>query len=164
MSGFNPRRELSQFDFMMIMALEFHLGNVPIMLDRREIISDFHSAIQHGTRYDEPYLLYTFSPFTQQLYDKILASLPRDEDYIKQEHYGALRPDGTSTRLIFPLKGDRIRRCFSGESREFWLNLTDILRDSELWNLFKTSLEPELKKRSGTSLNKLEAFPTLTAC
>jgi hypothetical protein len=129
------------------------------MLDRSEIIGGFRSAIQHGTRYEEPYLLYTFSPFTQSLYDKILASLPRDEDYSELKHWDALRPDGTSARLVFPLKADRIRRVFSGETREFWLDLAHILLDTQLGDLFKSAFEPELKKRFGTPLGEIKVFP-----
>jgi hypothetical protein len=125
------------------------------------IVKKFPKAVRHGTRYDEPYLLYTFSPFTKQLYNTMLSNLPRNEDYRPWEHPDAIRSDGTSARLLFPLKPDRIRRCFSGESREFWLDLAHILRDVELADLFKQVLEPDLKKRFGTRLSEIKAFPAL---
>jgi hypothetical protein len=129
------------------------------MLDKSEIIDGFFKALRAGTRYDEPYCLYTFSPFTQRLYDRILGNLPRSEDYTEWNHPDAIRADGTSARLLFPLKEDRIRRCFSGESRDFWLDLAHILCDAELWSLFKDALEPELKRRFGTRLHEINAYP-----
>ena len=130
------------------------------MLRRSEIINSFRKAIQQGTRYEEPYLLYTFSPFTESLYKKILANLPRDTDYMEQDdHPDAMLPNGRITRLVFPLQPDRIRACLSGETCEFWLELANVLCDTELYDVFKSALRPELYKRLGESLDEITPYP-----
>ena len=129
------------------------------MLDRIEIIKHFHEAIEQGSRYDDPYLLYSFSPFAEDLYKKILANLPPDEAYMELRHGDAIRSDGTSSRLVFPLKQERIRPTFAGEAREFWLDFSDILRDAALRDLFKRALEPELRKRFRAPVAEITALP-----
>ena len=129
------------------------------MLDRLKILDRFAVALDEGKRYDEPYLLYNFLPFSEQLYSEILANLPADSAYMPLKHGDALRPDGTYARLVFPLKPERVRAHLSGETRDFWLEFSDILRDDRLRDMFKRAFESELKKRFNLPLEEVPALP-----
>jgi hypothetical protein len=129
------------------------------MLDKSEIIDRFRDALERATRYDDPYLLYSFSPFSGQLYDRIIALLPPDEAYMELKHGDAQRPDGSYARRVFPLKEERIRQSLTGEAGEFWLEFVEILRDSRLRDLFMNAFEPELRKRFGMPLSEIPALP-----
>lgn len=129
------------------------------MLNSTEIIDRFRHALENGVRFEEPYLLYNFSPFSEELHRQIVASLPDDDGYMELKHGDAQRPDGTFARRVFPLKEERIRRTFSGETLEFWLQFTAILRDSRIRDLFLRALEPELRKRFKMELSEIPALP-----
>ncbi len=130
------------------------------MLDKAAIIDRFSAALETGTRFTRPYLLYNFSPFSAEFYAQLLAHLPNDDAYIELRHPDALLPDGRSARLVFPLTQDRIRQKLTGEMREFWLHVIDVLRDDRLRDIFKRALEPELKKRFGPiPLAQIPALP-----
>jgi len=129
------------------------------MLDKSEIVDYFAASIDRGTRYDDPYLLYTFRPFSEELYAAILANLPHDDAYMELKHGDAKRADGSFARLVFPLKEERIRKMLTGERREFWLEFSNILRDAELRDLFKRAFESELLKRFGVPLAEIPALP-----
>jgi hypothetical protein len=132
---------------------------LPTMLDKSEIIDRFQNALESATLYNDPYLLYSFSPFSEELYSRIIHSLPPDDAYMELKHGDARRPDGSYARLVLPLKEERIRQSFTGEARDFWLELIDILRDPRLRDLFMKAFEPELRKRFGTPLSEITALP-----
>jgi hypothetical protein len=129
------------------------------MLNRTEIIDRFQNALESATVYDDPYPLYRFSPFSEELYASIVGSLPPDDSYMELKHGDARRPDGSYARLVFPLKEERIRQSLTGDAREFWLEFIDILRDPRLRDLFMNAFEPELRKRFGKPLSEIPALP-----
>jgi hypothetical protein len=129
------------------------------MLDKSEILDRFQNALESATSYNDPYLLYSFSPFSDELYATIIRSLPPDDSYMELKHGDARRADGSYARLVFPLKEERIRQNLSGEVREFWLEFVNILRDSRLRDLFMKAFAPELQKRFGSPLSEIPALP-----
>ena len=130
------------------------------MLNKAAIIDGFGDALETGRRYTRPYLLYNFRPFSAELYQQLLAHLPDDDVYMDLQHPDAMLPNRRSARLVFPLTEARIREKLTGEKREFWLEIIDILRDDRLRDIFKGALEPELKKRFGSiPLSDIPALP-----
>jgi hypothetical protein len=129
------------------------------MLNKTVILDNFTRALRSAVRYDSPYLLYRFSPFSEKLYASLLSNLPESSAYYELRHPDAIRPDGSCARLAFPLKPERIRETLSGSAAQFWLELSDILRDEHLWGVFKDVLLPELERRFGSSLSTMSIYP-----
>lgn len=129
-------------------------------LDKAAILDGFGDGLESGTRFDKPFRLYNFRPFAPDLYDQILANLPDDDAYMDLIHPDAMLPNQRSARLVFPLQEKRIREKLSGEQRDFWLEMIDVLCDSRLRDMFKRAFEPELKKRFGPlPLSEIPALP-----
>ncbi len=130
------------------------------MIDKSRIIDGFGDALESGVRFDKPFRLYNFRPFGPELYDQILANLPADDAYMDLIHPDAMLPNKKSARLVFPLQEKRIRVKLTGEQRDFWLEMIDVLCDDKLRNLFKRAFEPELKKRFGAiPFSEMPALP-----
>jgi hypothetical protein len=130
------------------------------VIDKSVIIDGFGDALESGMRFDKPFCLYNFRPFTPALYDQILANLPDDGSYMELVHPDAMLPDKKSARLVFPLREKLIREKLTGEQRDFWLEMTNVLCDDKLRDLFKRAFEPQLKKRFGAiPLSEIPALP-----
>lgn len=128
------------------------------VLDKHAIFEHFDHALAAGTKYTEPYLLYSFKPFSDTVYRAILDHLPPDEAYFPMRHPEALRPDGTSARSEFPLLASAFKRL-SPEQRDFWGEFGEILRAPELRDIYKKYLATELVKRFDMPLSEIPAFP-----
>jgi hypothetical protein len=129
-------------------------------LDRHAIIDGFVNALERGKRYTEPFLHYQFRPFSDDLYATILKHLPDDRFFIELRHGDAIRPDGTTSRLVLPIQEDAISRL-SPEQRDFWREFSAIMCAPELGGIFKGRLEPELRRRFKCSLDQIPAIPKL---
>jgi hypothetical protein len=130
------------------------------VFDKATIIDRFGEALGAGRRFDKPFPLYNFRPFSAELYEQILANLPDDEAYIDLVHPDAMLPNRRSARLVFPLQESRLQEKLTGEQRDFWLEMIDVLCDSKLRDIFKRAFEPELKKRFGAMpLSEIPALP-----
>jgi len=89
-----------------------------------------------------------------------LSHLPSDDDYMDLKHGDAMLPNGRSSRRVFPLKESRIRSLLSGETKDFWMEMIDILSDDALRDIFKGAFESELNKRfAGIPLSEIPAIP-----
>ncbi len=129
------------------------------MLDRHKIIEHFDFALAAGEKITAPYLLYNFKPFSDDVYAEIQRQLPADDAYFPTRHPEAIRPDGTSARLEFPMVASAFKRL-TPEQRGFWAEFADILRDPALCTVYKKYLAPELNKRfNGVPLAEIPAFP-----
>ena len=130
------------------------------VLDKHAIIDGFDNALERGKRYAEPFLHYQFRPFSDELYSAILKYLPEDRFFIELLHGDAMRPDGTSSRLVLPIQ----KKMISGldrESYDFWLELSAIMCAPELRDIFKARLESDLRRRFECSLEQIPAIPKL---
>ena len=130
------------------------------MLDEYEMAGAFSAALQAARRYDEPFPLTVFNPFPEDLYAEILVQRPDDEFYEPLNHPDALRPDGSSTRLVMSLE-DHATRRLPAEQREFWSALNAVLRSRTVCEVFLRHLEPELTARFQTPLNDIPCHPTV---
>lgn len=129
------------------------------MLNRKDIVDRLIEGIQSGIRYDDPYPMCTFRPFSTDLYERILAHLPPTELYSELRHPDAIRSDGTCARLVFPLQGDRIRALLEGDTGAFWLDFSEALKDDRLATAFKKLFESELTMRFDRPLLDVPAHP-----
>ncbi len=129
-------------------------------LDRHAIIDGFARSLENGKKYTEPFLHYQFRPFSDGLYANILKQLPEDRHYIELRHGDAIRPDGTSSRLVLPLQKNLISKL-NAEQRDFWSEFSAVMCARELRDIFKSFLEPELRRRFNCSLDEVPAIPKL---
>jgi hypothetical protein len=128
------------------------------MLNKDEIVQHFDNALSFGQKYEQPYLLYSFTAFPQHVYKAMVQNLPDDSLYFEMKHPEAIRPDGTSSRLELQLTQGKLKRL-PPDQREFWGELNAILRSDELRDVFKKWLEPELTKRFNCPLSEVPAYP-----
>jgi glycosyltransferase involved in cell wall biosynthesis/LmbE family N-acetylglucosaminyl deacetylase len=129
-------------------------------LDRHAIIEGFARSLENGKKYAEPFLHYQFRPFCDGLYANILKQLPEDRYYVQLRHRDAIRPDGSSSRLVLPLQKGMISKL-NPEQRDFWSELCAVMCAQELRDIFKSVLEPELRRRFNCSLDEVPAIPKL---
>jgi len=129
-------------------------------LNKHAIIDGFASSLASGEKYTEPFLHYQFRPFSDELYTTILKHLPEDRFFVELRHSDAIRPDGTSSRLVLPLQKKMMSKL-NPEQRDFWSELDAIMCARELRDIFKGRLEPELRRRFKCSLDQVPAIPRL---
>jgi hypothetical protein len=138
------------------------MGDYPMLqekvVSKHAIIEQFERGIASGNRLTDPYLLYNFKPFSDEVYSLIQSHLPADEAYFPMRHPEALRADGTSARSEFPLVPNALKRL-TPEQRDFWGDFGEVLRAPELCDIYKKYLEPELTKRFNMPLSEIPAFP-----
>src|SRR5271163_1693990 len=96
------------------------------MLDERSVADTLISSLKHGKQYASPFPLTLYHPFSETLYEQILAHLPDDRFYEPLMHSDAVRPDGTSTRLVLSLTADSLRHL-PAEQREFWSDFNAVM-------------------------------------
>ncbi len=130
------------------------------VLNRDRIVEDLSQSLERGRRYQEPYLHYQFRPFSDALYAKLLEHLPEDQAYIELRHADAIRPDGTSARLVFPFTRNMLAKL-PAEQRDFWSEFNEAMSSDAVCDVFKARLEPELTKRFHMPLREIPAIPKL---
>lgn len=130
------------------------------VLDRDSVIDGFYKAIQFGRRRAAPYLHFEFRPFSPALYAEMIRNLPDNSAYMELKHAEAMRPDGTSSRLVLPFK-DEALLPLPAEQREFWSELKSIMCGDEIRQLFLESFESELVARFELPISDVPAIPKL---
>jgi hypothetical protein len=135
-------------------------SDVADYLDKARIIDNFQKSLNQSCRFSEPYLHYQFRPFSHELYAEILRQLPDNSAYTELRHGDAIRPDGTSARLVLPFRNDMMKGLTS-DQKEFWNHLKSVMCSVEIKEMFLERLEPELFKRFNCPLNEVPAIPKL---
>lgn len=131
------------------------------LLNEQHIVSTLRDGLKTGTRFNDPFPLTLFKPFSDGLYAEILAHIPEERYFKPYLHRDALRPDGTSTRKLFPLADDSVA-VLPAAQREFWRRFHDIMRSDNVIDLFFLHLEPDLTRRFGISIGDIPRFPVVT--
>jgi len=116
------------------------------------------AALGNDAGFSEPFRVHSFTPFADDLYTAILAHLPGDEFYRYMMHRDAVRPDGTSTRLVLLLKDERIG-VLPEAQRLFWRDLVDALNSPAVRDVFRKHLARELRARFGTPVEDIPFYP-----
>jgi len=128
------------------------------VLDKASIIQGFAKGLEYGHKHVEPYLHYEFRPFSHELYSQLLGHLPDDSVYSELKHGDAIRPDGTSARLVLPISKASLSKM-SGDLRDFWEEFASIICCDEIRELFLKRFEAELFKRFQCPLSEIPAIP-----
>jgi hypothetical protein len=128
------------------------------MFDKYGIIESFDKGLAYGRRDTEPFLMYDFTPWSNDVYAMILKYLPDESAYFPLTHSEAKRPDGSYARLRWPLQKSRIQ-ILRPEAREFWGEMYEVLRSDQLRDVFKKWLEPTLVARFKCPLSEIPAYP-----
>jgi hypothetical protein len=101
-----------------------------------------------------------FHPFSDEVYSEILANLPQEQFYDPLKHRDAVRPDGTSTRMVLAVN-DRAMRRLPIAQREFWSKFNNIMRSRQMTEVFLRHLEPELTARFNMPIKDIPCFPSV---
>ncbi len=129
------------------------------MLGEQEMAETLAAALAAGQPRRAPFPFTVFNPFPADLYAEILANRPADEFYAPLSHRDALRPDGTSTRLVLSLEPESVARL-PAPQREFWSAFNAVMRSRAVCEVFLRHLEPELTARFGTPVSEIPCHPT----
>jgi hypothetical protein len=130
-------------------------------LDKDAIVRGIALGLRYGRRLTAPFLHYIYRPFSNELYSEMLRLAPNDDAFIELMHGDALRPDGTSTRLVLPFSKAECLQKLTPEQRAFWGQLNAILCGPEVRALYFEALEPDLKARFVDELPNTPVFPRL---
>lgn len=106
----------------------------------------FDNALATCQVLSDPFRVFYFKPFADDLYAAILDHLPEDRFYQPMMHRDAMRPDGSSTRLIFALKSERID-LLPYAQKMFWRELADELKGDDVRAVFQKHLKADLELR-----------------
>lgn len=128
------------------------------MLNENQMVEHMASSLKGGEKYTSPYALTLFHPFSNDVYAAILANLPEDRFYEPLMHKDAVRPDGTSTRLVLSINDQAISHIPS-EQREFWSEFNRIMRSRAMTEVFLRHMEPELIARFKKPIKDIPCFP-----
>jgi len=128
------------------------------VIDKYRIVESFDKGLANGRRETEPFLMYDFSPWSDEVYDLIMRYMPDESAYFPLTHNEAKRADGSYARLRWPLQKSRIR-LLPPDARDFWMELREVLRSDELRDVFKNWLAPTLVARFKCPLSEIPAFP-----
>ena len=129
------------------------------MLAAVDLAENLDVALRSAKTYRDPFPLSVYSPFSAELYAEMMVHLPEDQYYGPLYHKDALRPDGTSTRLLLSLRDDDIRRL-PPVQRDFWSAFNHGMRSKIVCDVFMSHMEPEIIKRFGKPLSEIACFPT----
>jgi len=129
------------------------------MLTEKLVAEHLANALEHGERFSEPYDLTVFQPFSKELYSEILTQMPEDRYYDPLLHRDAIRPDGTSTRMVMSLDKKGTARLPS-KQKKFWSKFNRVMRSKLVSDVFMRHLEPQLKARFKCPLSDIPRFPT----
>ena len=129
-------------------------------LSKDAIVQNFRDALDRSCRFAEPYLHYQYRPFSDGLYAELLRFLPEDFAYTELRHGDAIRPDGTSARLVLPFRKDMMTKL-NPEQKDFWNHISSVMCGAEIKQMFLERLEPELLKRFNCPLSEVPAIPKL---
>ena len=117
-------------------------------------------ALAHGERFSTRYQLTLFHPFSSSLYAEILAHLPDDRHYEPLQHPDALRPDGTSTRLVMSIDEDSTKRLPPAQ-RDFWSTFNNVMRSTTVRDVFMRHLESGVTARFNKPLSEIPCVATV---
>src|SRR5262245_33716222 len=104
-----------------------------------DLADQLDAALSNDSGFVEPFRVHYFKPFADDLYRAILDHLPDDRFYQYMMHRDAVRPDGTSTRLVLSLKEERIEGLPVSQ-RTFWGKLAALLRGPAVRDVFRKHL------------------------
>jgi len=96
--------------------------------------------------------------FPDEVYARIIQSLPPRESFHELRHRDATRPDGTSTRLrlyLFPENLWRVPR----PQRALWREVARALMSTAVQDGFKIKFRDALEQRFGRSVDQLDFYP-----
>src|SRR5271154_3478422 len=96
-----------------------------------EIVEHLDEAFHKAVKFDTPYPLYYFKPFSDKIYLRILENLPASDLYVNNDHRDAYRKDGSISRSSFGLKEERLS-LLPATQRNFWRDMNEALRSVEL--------------------------------
>jgi hypothetical protein len=106
-----------------------------------DVIEQLDKALATATRYDDPYVLYQFKPFSDDFYHLLRSNLPDEKHYYEFDHPDSMRPDGSNSRLILSFR-ERLD-ALPEPQRTFWKELNTVLRSKELCDIVKKYHAPE---------------------
>ena len=112
-----------------------------------DLAQTFDVALANDEGFRDPFRVHYFKPFSDELYEAILDHLPDNRYYQQMMHRDAMKPDGTSTRLIFALKSERIDMLPYAQ-KMFWRELSDELKGDDVRTVFQKHLKADLELRS----------------
>ncbi len=129
------------------------------MFDPLDVAHDLDAALTAGDTYETPFPLTVFRPFSAARYAAILNALPDDRHYQPLMHQDAVRPDGTSSRLVLPLNDEGLA-TLPPDQRDFWSDFAACMRSNPVRDAFLSHLEPHIVARYGHPLKDVPCFPT----
>jgi hypothetical protein len=138
-------------------------------MDSERIVRSLLAALERSPRIDQPFAHFRIDRvFPDDIYRSMLSSFPAAELYHPLPHKDALRPDGTSTRLMFEFYDDEFARL-PPSSAGIWSSVRDALYDRRVRLSIFGKFRPEIESRLhhpqaemrliGTHLEDLVAFP-----
>lgn len=128
------------------------------MLSQDAMVEHMTASLARGERFTSPYALTLFQPFSDEVYAAMLANLPEDRFYEPLMHKDAIRPDGTSTRLVLSVNDQAISHL-PEEQRKFWSEFNRIMRSRTMTEVFLRHMEPELTARFKKPIEDIPCFP-----
>jgi hypothetical protein len=96
---------------------------------RAEILDHLDKALSEATRYNEPFALFSFKPFPDDIYQEVLKQFPDDRFFIPNEHRDCL-VNGVATRRSLTLRPDRLKPL-PPLQRSFWYEMNSVLRSAQ---------------------------------
>src|SRR6187402_1759191 len=127
------------------------------MLSAVDLAENLDAALRGATVYTDPYPLSVYSPFSPVLYAEMLRHLPEDQYYGPLYHADALRPDGTSTRLLLSLRDNDISRL-PPIQRDFWSAFNHGMRSKLVCDVFMGHMEADIVKRFGKPVREVACY------
>lgn len=98
--------------------------------------------------------------FPADMYQEILARLPRDEQYHFIEHPDAILPNGTKTRKLLDLSEGTIQQL-DVHAQPFWREFTKILRSDVLQQAIMRKFSQRITERFGEIWPEMVTVPIL---
>src|SRR5690349_3799838 len=115
------------------------------MFDPHVLAEHIDQSLDAGTSIADPFRVFVYKPYPDDLYSAIRTYLPPDEFFLPIRHPDARRPDGTSTRLVLMVKPERTA-AMPPEQRDFWMSLHNVLFSDAVRDVYVRRFEPELVK------------------
>ena len=101
---------------------------------KQRIIQHLDQAFAGGTRYEEPFQLFYFQPFPDDIYSEVIRHFPDSRYFIPNDHRDCLI-NGLATRHSLTLRPDRLDRL-PEHQRAFWQEMNDVLRSEQIATIF----------------------------
>ncbi len=140
-----------------------------VAVESERIVSSIVAALDRSPRVDRPFAHFQIDHvFPDDVYRLMLSSFPAPELYHPLRHKDAMRPDGTSTRMMFEFFDDEFAKLPAG-SASIWSSVRDALYDRRVQKSIFGKFRPEIEARLhhpqpemrlvGTSVEDVVAFP-----